>query len=264
MEISREEKRRRDRRSSSSIRMPSPQQQLAPIQRSAQRIDPVAAQAMQENIDQQNNPNRRYVGNTGKKNSHIDTFTNKTAGVETQVTNTPNAGRGRQRDIAFRDLEGPAYEQRPNKGTAQDRKLRSAVVQDQISRGLGEVKSGDRITANPTSKGRARLYTRIGGAAFEAVPDRQGDLLVSGRVTKDGGVINARGQKVEMPNIKGLRSGLSQMVVKRFMATVGGPPVQALMTVDGILKEKFGKGLFEHKQEEVMKTATQLEEWGMM
>ena len=234
-----------------------PAQPYAPIQRNVQQVDPVAAQALQENMDNAQNPQRKYVGNTGKKNSYIDTYTNKTAGVETQITNTPNHRRGRAHDIGFRDVQGQGYEQRPNKGTPYDRKLRSEVVKDQISRGLeaqGGLNSGDRVTANPTSKGRARLYRQIGGKAFEATPDRVGDLTIDSRVTRDGGIITKSGKKVPMPNIKGLRSGLSQMAVRRMMAAVGGPPTQALMTVDSMLKQTTGKGLFEHHQEQMLKS----------
>ena len=234
----------------------------APIQRSYQQIDPIAAQALQENIDNAANPDRKYVGNTGKKNSYVDTYRNTTAGVETQIKDTPNVKRGRQRDVAFRDLEGPGYEQRSDKGSAYERKLRSNVVKDQISRGLPELKSGDRVTANPTSKARARLYQQVGGQAFEAVPDRHGDLLVDGRVTRDGHVINAKGKKVDLPNIKGLRSGLSQMAVKRLIGVVGGPPLQALLTADSLLKQQYGVGLFEHAHNEKMDALKQIEGWG--
>ena len=232
------------------------------IQRSVQEIDPVAAAALQENIDNAKSPDRKYTGNTGKKNSFRDTYKNKTAGVETQVLDTPNQGRGRRKDVGFRDLEGPGYDQRANKGSAYDRKLRSAVVKDQIARGVGDLNSGDKITANPTSKGRARLYKQIGGAAFEAVPDRVGDLMVEGRVTRDGGVINAKGQKVKMPDIKGLKKDLSQMAVKRMMARVGGAPLQALMIVDDMAKQTFGKGIFEHQHEEKLKASAEIESWG--
>jgi hypothetical protein len=237
----------------------------APVQRSVLKIDPVAATALQENIDSARNPQRRYVGNTGKRNSYVDTHTNRTAGVETQISNTPNARRGRQHDIAFRDTGGNGYEQRADKGTPYDRRLRSATVKDQISRGLdaqGGLNSGDRLTANPTSKGRARLYQGIGGQAFEATPDRHGDLMVDSRVTRDGGVINSKGKKVAIPNIKGLRTDLSQMAVKRMIAQVGGPLVQGLMQVDGMLKSATGKGLFEHQHEEKLRTAAAIEGWG--
>ena len=66
-------------------------------------------------------------------------------------------------------------------------------------------------------------------------------------MTRDGKVINARGQKVDLPDIKGLRKGLGQMAVKRLMAVVGGPPLQALMVVDSLLKQKFGEGVLEHR-----------------
>jgi hypothetical protein len=234
----------------------------APVQRSRTVVDPIAAQALQENIDNAANPDRKYVGNTGKKNSYVDTYQNKTAGVETQIKNTPNVKRGRQRDIAFRDLEGPGYEQRSEKGSAYDRKLRSNVVKDQISRGLPELKSGDRITANPTNKARARLYQQVGGQAFAAVPDRHGDLLVDGRMTRDGHVINSKGKKVDLPDIKGLRSGLGQMAVKRLIGIIGGPPLQALLTADSLVRQQFGVGLFEHAHNEKMDALKQIEGWG--
>ena len=221
------------------------------IQRHTTQVDPRAAQALQENINNARTPNRRHIGNTGKANSWVDTYNNRTAGVETQVQNTPNARRGRQMDVAFRDTGAEGYEQRASKGTAYERQLRSNVVKDQISRGLenqrpGGLQSGDRITADPTSTSRQRLYERIGGKMFGS--NAKG--VIDSRILRSGAVVNANGVKSPMPDIKGLRSGLSQMAIKRQLAALGGPYLQGIIQLDGILKGVYGKGLFEHQAEQ--------------
>ena len=81
-------------------------------------------------------------------------------------------------------------------------------------------------------------------------------------MTRDGHVINAKGKKVDLPDIKGLRSGLGQMAVKRLIGIVGGPPLQALLTVDSLLEQQFGVGLFEHAHNEKMDALKQIEGWG--
>ena len=231
------------------------------------QVDPVAAQAMQENIDNARNPDRRYIGNTGKRNQWVDTYENKTAEVKTQVSNTPNVRRGRQFDIGFQDTQAQGYEQRPRAGdTPKQQQLRSAVVKDQVSRGLEAqrpqgLQSGDRITANPTSKGRTRLYRQIGGQVFESGPSRTG-WQIDSQVQRNGTVKTTKGNVVKMPDLKNLRRDLSQQVVKNRLSLIGGPFLQAVIQLDSILKGATGTGLFEHQTNEKAKAWDEISSWG--
>lgn len=235
---------------------------FAPIQRRLEIKNERALKALQENIDNAKSPNRKYIGNTGKKNSYIDSYRNETAGVETQITNTPNARRGRERDVAFQDMEGDGFNQRSSKGTKADRQLRSAVVRDQIARGLGELNSGDKVTSNPTTKSRARLYKGIGGEAFDAVEDKKGNIKTEARITRDGGAINAKGKKTKGIDLKELKGPLARLGIKNVMRLVGGPVAQGLMTIDDGMRRLSpdGDGFFEHRakgQEKTIKMGQQ-------
>lgn len=221
-----------------------------------------AATALMDNIVNAENPQRRYTGNTGKRNSYLDYYQNDTAEVGVGVTNTPNVKRGRERNIAFMDLEaGGSYEQRSSKSSPSDMRLRSAVVKDAIARGIGEVKSGDRITAEPTSSSRARLYERWGGKAFAA--DKKTGKIDT-RVTRDGGTINIRGEKTAAPNFKGMKADLAKMAIKHVMRTVGGPFLQGAMTVDSVAKQATGTSISENKQQQLDRTHEALKKWGML
>ena len=130
--------------------------------------NPKAAKALKEN--RTSKPSVKYTGNTGKKNSTISTYTNKTVGTEVQVKDTPNPRRGRNRDVAFKDTRAKGYEQPTNKGTATDRKLKSAVVQDQIARAVQPQQVGD---GSMNSKAVSLLHLElIGQATNPSIPRR--------------------------------------------------------------------------------------------
>jgi hypothetical protein len=200
--------------------------------------NPKALKALQENIDNANNPQRRYTGNTGKRNSWVDYYENKTSETVVGVNNTPNVKRGRQRDIAFQDMKAnDSYEQRSVKSSPSDTRLRSAAVKDAIARGVGDVKSGDRLTAEPTTKSRARLYERWGGKAF-AADAKTGKIDT--RITRDGGTINIRGEKGPAPNFKGMKGDLARMAIKNVMQIVGGPYLKGAMFADDTIAGMTG------------------------
>ncbi len=201
---------------------------------------PKAAQALRENKTSQ--PKVKYTGNTGKKNSTVKTYTNKTVGTEVQVKDTPNAKRGRSRDVAFRDTNAKGYNQPTNKGTAADRKLKSAVVQDQIARAVPPQKSGDRLTADPTSAGRGRLYGQQ-GTQFASGTDRAGNPTIDTKTLRSGNTVNARGQKAGPINLERLKIPLLRMGTQRVLSAAGpyGRAASTIMQIDQLIESVSGK-----------------------
>ena len=212
----------------------------ASLSDTSKQKSPKAAQALAEN--KRSKPKVKYTGNTGKRNSTVSTYTNNTVGTEVQVKDTPNPRRGRTRDVAFRDTGAEGYNQRGNRGTPADRQLRSAVVQDQISRAIPAQRSGDRITADPTSAGRARLYGQQ-GPQFASSPDRAGNPTINTQTLRSGNTVNAAGQKGGPINLEQLRIPLQRQAISRVVGMAGpyGRALSTVMEIDNFIKATTGQ-----------------------
>ena len=251
------DKRQRDRRSAT--------QQGVFIQRPTTQIDPRALAAHHQLENQRRSRQNRNPRGTRFTNERV--AGGSSAETYTRFHPTEGVKGVRTHDVTFdrtaNQQKGGTPFAPPTRGGA-GRRVQGAQMSGIVGQTLDAIPIGDRVTGQFSDQGmspetRANWFSRETNGAIGGENKARFDIKRVARdkwLREDGKVITwDPGQN---------KRNLAGMAIRRGASIVGGPVMQGVMQLDGLLEQTFGKGLFQHQSENAAKTGRKLKDWGLL